>query len=180
MSLHENKFELMSYRLAFAELLRELPFSSEWCTYDTPGGTVLEPSATVKDVGITLSCDGSWKPHIDRIAKSAATVTNWILGAFRDRSGIMLLLYKALVRPILEYCCVLCSQETKGEIAKLEQVQCNFTRRISGCRRMTYWDRLYHLNLQSLQRRRDCYTVIIAKVREVRENSTSIPYNALF
>ena len=24
------------------------------------------------------------------------------------------------------------------------------------------------------------YTVIIAKVREVRENSTSIPYNALF
>ena len=25
-----------------------------------------------------------------------------------------------------------------------------------------------------------CTTVIIAKVREVRENSTSVPYNALF
>ena len=160
MSLHENKFELMSYRLAFAELLRELPFSSEWCTYNTPGGTVLEPSSTVKDLGITLSCDGSWKPHIDRIAKSAATVANWILGAFKDRSGIMLMLYKALVRPILEYCCVLWSPETKGEIAKLEQVQRNFTRRISGCRRITYWDRLYHLNLQSIQRRRDRYSMI--------------------
>ena len=152
MSLHENKFELMSYRLAFAELLRELPLSGEWCTYDTLGGTVLEPSSTVKDLGITLSCDGSWKPHIEGIAKSAATIANWILGAVKDRSpGIMLLLYKSLVRPILEYNCVLWSPETKGEIAKLEQVQCNFTRRISGCRGMTYWDRLYHLNLQSLQ-----------------------------
>ena len=161
MSLHQNKFELMSYRLAFAELLRELPFSGEWFTYDTPGGTVLEPSSTVKDLGIILSCDGSWKPHIDRIAKSAATVANWILGKFKDRSpGIMLLLYKALVRPILEYCCVLWSPETKGEIAKLEQVQRNFTRRISGCRGMTYWDHLYHLNLQSLQRRRDRYSMI--------------------
>ena len=72
----------------------------------------------------------------------------------------MLLLYKTLVRPILEYCCVLWSPETKGEIAKLEQVQRNFTRRISGCRGMTYWDRLYHLNLQSLQRRRDRYNMI--------------------
>ena len=72
----------------------------------------------------------------------------------------MLLLYKALVRPILEYCCVLWSPETKGEIAKLEQVQRNFTRRISGCRGMTYWDRLHHLNLQSLQRRRDRYSMI--------------------
>ena len=161
MNLHENKFELMSYTLAFAELVRELPFSGEWFTYDTPGGTVLEPSSTVKDLGIILSCDGSWKPHIDRIAKSAATVANWILGAFKDRSpGIMLLLYKALVRPILEYCCVVWSPETGGEIAKLEQVQCNFTRRISGCRGKIYWDRLYHLNLQSLQRRRDRYSMI--------------------
>ena len=72
----------------------------------------------------------------------------------------MLLLYKTLVRPILEYWCVLWSPETKGEIAKLEPVQRNFTRRISGCRGMTYWDRLYHLNLQSLQRRRDRYSMI--------------------
>ena len=76
MCLHENKFELISYRLACSELLRELPFSGEWCTYDTPGGTVLEHSSTVKDLGITLSCDGSWKPHMDRIAKSATTVAN--------------------------------------------------------------------------------------------------------
>ena len=77
MSLHENKFELMSCRLACSELLRELPFSGEWCTYDTPGGTVLEPSSTVKDLGITLSSDGSWKPELPN-QQPLSLIGSWV------------------------------------------------------------------------------------------------------
>ena len=72
----------------------------------------------------------------------------------------MIVLYKTLVRPLLEYCCLVWSPTLKGEIAQLEQVQRNFTRRIAGCREMTYWERLHHLKLQSLQRRRERYMLI--------------------
>ena len=40
---------------------------------------------------------------------------------------------------------------------KLGKVQRSFTRKITGCRDLQYWDRL---NIMSLQRRRECYSII--------------------
>ena len=108
-----------------------------------------------------LSADGSWKHQIAKVSTTASRVANWILGAFKSRSAdTMLLLYKSLVRPILEYCSAVWSPTLLGEIAQLEQVQRNFTRRIAGCQKMKYWERLVALNLQSLQRRRERYIII--------------------
>ena len=42
----------------------------------------------------------------------------------------------------------------------LESVQQNFTRWISGLKDLNYWDRLQHLDLMSLQRRRERYIII--------------------
>ena len=46
------------------------------------------------------------------------------------------------------------------DIQKLENVQRSFTRKISGCKDVSYWDRLKKLKLQSLQRRRERYCII--------------------
>ena len=54
----------------------------------------------------------------------------------------MMTLYKTLVRPILEYCSAVWNPSAIGEIAQLEQVQRNFTRRILGCKHLDYWERL--------------------------------------
>ena len=161
MVLHDQKFELLSYALKPSESLRELPFTACYRSYETPAGIALYPTTSVRDLGVILSADGSWKPQIAKVAAAASKVANWILGAFKARSAdTMLTLYKALVRPILEYCSAVWSPVSVGEIAQLEQVQRNFTRRILGCQRLGYWERLTVLNLQSLQRRRERFIII--------------------
>ena len=162
MVLHDQKFELLCYTLRSSESLRELPFTASYYTYETPGGFSLQPAASVKDLGVMLSADGSWKAQIAKVSAAASKVANWILGAFKCRSADTLLtLYKTLVRPVLEYCSAVWSPTLLGEIAQLEQVQRNFTRRILGCQKLGYWERLTALNLQSLQRRRERYIVIL-------------------
>ena len=74
----------------------------------------------------------------------------------------MLILYKALVLPLLEYCCPLwCpTNQNIGLIRALENVQRSFTRRIWGVTELNYWDRLKKLKLYSLERRRERYCII--------------------
>ena len=90
-------------------------------------------------------------------------MAGWVLGVFRDRSArTMLTLLKTLVRPKLEYCSPLWSPCTPGDIQRLEDVQRYFTRKIEECQGMDYWERLQHLKLLSLQRRRERYMIIHA------------------
>ena len=49
----------------------------------------------------------------------------------------------------------------KGLIQQIESIQQSFTRKIAiGNLTNKYWDRLSHLKLYSLQRRRECYAII--------------------
>ena len=72
----------------------------------------------------------------------------------------MLLLYKTYVRPRLEYSSPLWSPHSVKSITKLESVQRSFTFRIHGMDQYNYWERLQHLKLMSLQRRRERYQII--------------------
>ena len=73
----------------------------------------------------------------------------------------MTTLYKSLVRSLLEYCCPLWDPVKVTEIQLLEGVQRTFTSRIGGMENMNYWERLSHLKLMSLQRRRERYTILM-------------------
>lgn len=66
----------------------------------------------------------------------------------------MVPLFKALVRPILEYANVVWCPFNKNHILQLEKVQQQFTKRINGMYNMSYPDRLYKLKLPSLEYRR--------------------------
>ena len=69
-------------------------------------------------------------------------------------------LFSSMVIPHLEYCCQLWSPSLLGEIRQLEAVQRSFTSRISGLELLSYWERLKHLNLYSLERRRERYIIL--------------------
>ena len=72
----------------------------------------------------------------------------------------MLVLYKAVVLPHLEYCCQVWNPVAIGGIRKLEAVQRTFTARLEGLGHLNYWQRLQKLNLFSLERRRERYLAI--------------------
>ena len=101
------------------------------------------------------------------------------MGVFKDRSReTMLILYKSLIRPKLEYCSPLWSPVKVGEVELVEEVQRKFTRWINSCAGMTYWQRLQHLQIQSLQRRRERFLIIeVWKVyRGLTPNTTNIRF----
>ncbi len=156
MELHEQKFEVVSYPLNGSKALRELPFYPETVEYSTPGGHIITPRDTVRDLGVYVSNDRSWGPHIEKTVQEARKMAAWTLSAFRDRSQlVMLTLYKSMVRSKLEYCCPVWNPVKIMEIQKLENVQRAFTRKIEGCKDLQYWERLKKLKLMSLQRRRE-------------------------
>ena len=163
MDLHEDKFEVINYKVNSSSLLKELPFSYCLHTYETSKGKDIAPSHLVKDLGVNLTPDCKWSTHITIIANSAKKMASWVLGTFKDRSKfIMTLLFKSMVRRRLEYCSALWNPHKVQDIQTLEAIQRSFTHRISGCQDMDYWERLKYLNLPSLQRRRERYIVINA------------------
>ena len=129
--------------------------------YVTSEGHSIEPKETVRDLGVLISSTRSWSSHIEETVQSARKIASWVLGVFRDRSPtVMMTLFKSMVRSKLEYCCPVWNPSKVQDIQALENVQRNFTRRVSGCQNLDYWARLKRLNILSLQRRRERYCII--------------------
>ena len=118
-------------------------------------------TSEVRDLGVIMSSSGTFENQVNQCSTKGSQMAGQILRTFRTReSGPMLLLYKALVLPFLEYCCQLWSPKKLNQIRKLESVQRHFTRRIAGTDGMSYSERLKYLKMYSLERRRDRYVVI--------------------
>ena len=127
MVLHDSKFEYLAYRTASSKLLEELPFTAQWAHYSTPSGQDLTPAGSVK---ATIA------------AQNANKMANCVLSVFSDRSkDVLLALYKSIVRIRLEYSCPVWNPSLMQDIKKLESTLRAFTRYISGCQGLSYWER---------------------------------------
>jgi ribonucleases P/MRP protein subunit RPP40 len=140
------------------------------------GGAKLEVIKEEKDLGVVLSDD----LKVGVQCRKAATKGNQILGMIyrtfenKDMRTIKIL-YKALVRPHLDYC----SQAWRPHLQKdkdvLERVQRRATRMVSGFKDIHYEERLRRLNLTTLETRRlradllEVYKIITGR-EGVREN----------
>ena len=104
MALHDQKFELLCHSVQKPNVISELPFHQQYFQYSTKKGVEINPQSIVKDLGVLVTADISWTPHINSIAESARRMAAWTLSVFRDRSETtMLTLYKSMIRSRLEY-----------------------------------------------------------------------------
>ena len=179
MTLHKDKFEYMCHKHCKHLVLDELPFVSELFQYWVSQDISLRPVHQLRDLGILISSDLSWSPHIKAISDKARKKAAWVLSVFHTRSPeIMLTLYKSMVRSLLEYCSPLWNPSKISDIQELESVQKAFTARIAGVQSTHYWDRLKELSLMSLQRRRERY--IILHMWKILHGKTSNDVNIQF
>ena len=79
MQLHEQKFEVVNYKLNTSSLLRNLPFTCTLQQYTVSNGETIEPTQLVRDLGVYLSHDCSWTPHINQMVRGARQIPSWIL-----------------------------------------------------------------------------------------------------
>ena len=154
MELNDDKFEHLRY-LPSRSTQNDLTVC--YSTNQTP----IEQKTHLRDLGVTMSDNATFKEHIILKATSMRSTMGWILRTFRTREALPLLtLWKALVLSIHDYCSQLWNPSSVGEIQSLEMVQYHFTKKISSVRDLLYWERLSQLKLYSLQRRRERYIII--------------------
>src|SRR5215831_6184977 len=126
---------------------------------------------------------------IDRSAKSseqctiAANSANKILGLIKrsihfKNKDIVLRLYKALVRPKLEYCIQVWSPYLRKDIDILERVQKRATKMINGLSKLSYPNRLRECQLLPLEKRRVRGDLI--EVFKLLKGFDKVDYNKFF
>lgn len=119
-------------------------------------GHILDKDDTEKDLGVTFDTGLNFRAHINNIIKKANCRVGIIKRHFTKlNKESFLLLYKTLVRPILEYAMAIWAPYSKHEINELEKVQRRATKLLKITRNKPYTNRLKMLNLTTLLYRRE-------------------------
>ena len=76
MQLHEDKFELLSYRIPKNKMFTDdyLLWKTLQVTRTTPAGLSIEQTSPVRDLGVYMSSDYSWTPHINMMVDNARKI----------------------------------------------------------------------------------------------------------
>ena len=119
------------------------------------GDTVLQKASEEKDLGICIQNNLKADRHIDESVKKANQILGQIYRTIEYKSVENILpLYLTLVRPHLEYCVQAWAPYYTKDIDKLEKVQKRALRMIPELNGLSYEEKLQHLNLFSLSKRR--------------------------
>ena len=79
---------------------------------------------SAKYLGVTISDDLSWTPHISSIVTKAHQRLGFIRRNLRGSPyAYRAIAYKSLVRSQLEYCCTIWDTDKKSDINSIERVQ---------------------------------------------------------
>ena len=109
------------------------------------GNTLLEQVETFKYLGVFLSSDLNWTPHIENICSKARKNVGLLYRQFYNNvsSDAMFKLYTAVIRPQLEYAAKVWDPHLQKNVELLENVQ-------KQALRMCYrqWDLSYHALLE--------------------------------
>ena len=139
---------------------------------------LIEKATEEKDLGVIFESNLKFDKHIN----SAVNKANQILGiikrnfTFMDET-IFLKLYKALVRPHLEYGQSVWYPHLKRQTQLIENVQRRATKLLKNIKNLSYKERLIHLNLPSLKYRRIRGDLIY--VYNIFKNESNCPENIL-
>jgi len=118
------------------------------------GNTILGTSVKEKDLGVTVSADMT----VSEQCGLAASKGNQILGLIRRNitymeNTLIIPLYKAIVRPHLEYCIQAWRPHHTKDIDKLERVHRRATKLIPELKYLCYERRLLECRITTLETR---------------------------
>lgn len=118
-------------------------------------GSVLRESTKERDLGIIVDSSMKFSEQCNTACKNANSTLGLIRRTIRHKSQhIITKLYKALVRPKLEYCVQAWCPYLKKNIDNLEKVQHRATKMIEECKHLKYEERLIQTGLTTLEERR--------------------------
>ena len=132
----------------------------------------------IKDIGVTVDAELKFDKHINSKIETA----NKILGIIRQSfiyldAGILLPLYKALVRSHFDYAMIIWNPHMVKHIESIEGVQRRATKMIPELKHLSYPERLKKLKLPTMAYRRARGGMIevfkIVAVAQIYDNKTT-------
>ena len=119
------------------------------------GGAILTKTVKKKELGVSMNAN----MKVSEQCSIAASKGNQILGMIRrnityKENSLIVPLYKAIVRPHLEYCIQTWSPHLRKDIDMLVKIHRRATRLIPGLRDLRYEERLKECGLTPLETRR--------------------------
>jgi len=109
-----------------------------------------------KDLGVIITHDLKSRRQCEAASGKANRALFTLKRTINMRNKhVGTLLYRSMVRPILEYCSIVWGPTTKKDRDTLEKVQRRATRFICGGRDLSYTERLHVLNMPTLAYRRE-------------------------
>ena len=116
---------------------------------------IIQDSNSEKDLGVTFDLNLNFDLHINDITKKANQVLGLIKRNFKYMDNkTFILLYKSLVRPILEYGAPIWSPHLLRQSRLIEDIQRRATKLLPEMAHLSYEERLQKLQLPSLKFRR--------------------------
>ena len=116
-----------------------------------------------KHLGLTVTCDGTWHPHLTEIKSKAWYCINIMrqLKFVLDRKSLQSI-YFSFIRPVLEYADVVWDNCTQYEANELEKIQIEAARIVTGSTKLVSIDALYTENgWETLESRRNKHKVTL-------------------
>lgn len=118
-------------------------------------GTTIDTVLSEKDLGIIMDRQLKFHEQAAAVVAKATQMLALVRRSFCNLDTFMLpLLYKAMVRPVLEYGNIIWGPFSKLDQKKVERVQRRATRLVESLRALPYQERLRALRLPSLYHRR--------------------------
>ena len=143
----------------------------------------LERVFEYKYLGVVLSANLSWTPHMDKIVAKTRKIIGMLYRQFYQRSDPEALtkLYTSVIRPHLEYAAPVWSPELIKDISKLENVQ-KFALRV--CTNLSYVDLIKKCNLTELRTQRNHLSLaLLHKINSgdcIFPNAPLTPYSTTY
>ena len=107
--------------------------------------TILKIVETHKHLGIVLASDNKWSSHIDTIIQSAAKQVSFLRKLkYRFSKNTLNRVYCTYIRPLLEYASEVCNGCNQIDARRLEQVQLNAARIVTGLPIFSSLNSLYY------------------------------------
>jgi hypothetical protein len=118
-------------------------------------GSVLRESTIERDLGIMVDSSMKFTEQCNMAIKNANSTLGLIRRTIKCKSKLIIInLYKALVRPKLDYCVQAWRPYLKKNIDNIEKIQHRATKMIEGCKHLKYEERLIFTGLTTLEERR--------------------------
>ncbi|KAI8513750.1 hypothetical protein Bbelb_080740 [Branchiostoma belcheri] len=117
-------------------------------------GSTLEETSEERDLGVIVDRKLKFHAHCTAAANKAFRILGLVKKSFQLDKTTVPLLYKTMVRPIIEYDNVIWGPYSIGDQELLNRVQHKATRLVLGFREISYEDRLRRLQLPTLEHRR--------------------------